>query len=252
VLKGLAMTRADESDDYKEEGALEGSLEAPYPSDEKITGTYYAQLQNILQVQLIEAILIPNPHDEIDTKKRKQAAIDALAGIAPKSEIEGMLAVQMVATHFKIMECYRLVSIPDQTTHGVEFNLRAAQRLSKLYIQLLSALNKHRGRGQQQIIVKHLHVSHGGQAIVGPVGFRNSQSGTVAGDAEFKGDLNLEGAEASGSVETEAQSIAAFEGVHVLGHQPGQELPWRGVRHTKEKVPIPVGSKTAATKPGGG
>lgn len=245
------MTRADESDDYKEEGALEGSLEAPYPSDEKITGTYYAHLQNILQVQLIEAISIPNPHDEIDARKRKQAAIDALAGIAPKSEIEGMLAVQMVATHFKMMECYRLASIPDQTNHGVEFNLRAAQRLSKLYIQLLSALNKHRGRGQQKITVEHLHVSHGGQAIVGHVDFGNSQSGTAAGDAETEDDLDRKD-EISGSDECEAHSIAAFEGVYVLGHQPGQELPWRGVRRTKEKVPILVGPKTAATKPGGG
>lgn len=242
------MTQADESDDYREEGPLEGSLEAPYPSDEKITGTYYAQLQNILQVQLIEALSIPNPNDEIDARKRKQAAIDALAGIAPKSEIEGMLAVQMVAAHFKMMECYHLASILDQTTNGVEFNLKTTQRLSKLYIHLLSALNKHRGRGQQKITVEHLHVSHGGQAIVGPVGFRNLQSGTVTGDAEFEDDLDLEDTEASGSDETEARSIAASEGVHVLGHQPGQELPWSGIRRVREGVPLSVGSKMVANK----
>lgn len=246
------MTRADESDDYKEEGALEGSLEAPYPSDEKITGTYYAQLQNILQVQLIEAISIPNPHDEIDARKRKQAAIDALAGIAPKSEVEGMLAVQMVAAHFKMMECYRLATIPDQTNHGVEFNLRAAQRLSKLYIQLLSALNKHRGRGQQKITVEHLHVSHGGQAIVGPVDFGNSKSGKPARSARREDDIGLEETETSGHNEAGTPSFAAAEDNYVLGHQPGQELSWSGARRAKEKVPIPVGPKKAATKPGGG
>lgn len=33
----------------------------------------------------------------------------------------------------------------------------------------MDALNKHRGKGQQKVTVEHVHVSHGGQAIVGNI-----------------------------------------------------------------------------------
>jgi hypothetical protein len=34
---------------------------------------------------------------------------------------------------------------------------------------LLDALNRHRGKGQQRIVVEHVHVHSGGQAVVGVV-----------------------------------------------------------------------------------
>jgi hypothetical protein len=34
---------------------------------------------------------------------------------------------------------------------------------------LLEALNRHRGKGQQKVIVEHVHMHQGGQAIVGSV-----------------------------------------------------------------------------------
>jgi hypothetical protein len=35
--------------------------------------------------------------------------------------------------------------------------------------QLLDALNRHRGKGQQKVTVEHVHVHTGGQAVVGTV-----------------------------------------------------------------------------------
>ena len=50
----------------------------------------------------------------------RQAAATALIGIAPKDEIEGMVAAQLVACHNATMECYRRAMLPGQTHRGLE------------------------------------------------------------------------------------------------------------------------------------
>jgi hypothetical protein len=41
------------------------------------------------------------------------------------SELEGVLAAQMVATHSAAMECYRRAMLPDQTFEGCRENLNS-------------------------------------------------------------------------------------------------------------------------------
>ena len=92
-----------------------------------------------------------------------------MMGIAPRDELEGMLAAQLMASHNAAMECYRRAMIPEQTFEGRNANLSQANRLSRTYASLLGALNRHRGKGQQKMTVEHVHVHEGGQAIVGNV-----------------------------------------------------------------------------------
>jgi hypothetical protein len=97
------------------------------------------------------------------------AAVAALIGIAPKDELEGMMAAQLVAAHNAAMECYRRAMIGEQTFEGRRENLAQANKLSRTYAALLEALNRHRGKGQQKVTVEHVHVHAGGQAVVGTV-----------------------------------------------------------------------------------
>jgi hypothetical protein len=83
--------------------------------------------------------------------------------------IEGMLAAQMIGTHNAIVECFRRAMIPDQSLEGYKVYLSQAERLMGLYTRHLAALDKHRGKGQQNITVRHVNVASGGQAIVGNV-----------------------------------------------------------------------------------
>jgi hypothetical protein len=49
-------------------------------------------------------------------------------------------------------------------------NLDQANKLSRSFLGLIEALNRHRGKGgQQKVTVEHVHVHQGGQAIVGTV-----------------------------------------------------------------------------------
>jgi hypothetical protein len=67
------------------------------------------------------------------------------------------------------MECYRRAMIGEQTFEGHRECLSQANKLSRTYVALLEALNRHRGKGQQKVTVEHVHVHSGGQAIVGAV-----------------------------------------------------------------------------------
>jgi hypothetical protein len=96
-------------------------------------------------------------------------AIDMFNSFEVEDGIEGMLAVQMIGTHHAIVECLRRAMIPAQTLAAEKVYLSQAERLMGLYTRHLAALDKHRGRGQQNITVRHVNVASGGQAIVGNV-----------------------------------------------------------------------------------
>ena len=110
------------------------------------------------------------PGEDAQSKEvRECAAVYRLAGIAPRDAVEGMLAVQMVATHGAAMECFRRAHLTDQNAHGYQLCLSQANRLVRSFAALSEALDRHRGKGQQVVRVEHVTVQAGGQAIVGAV-----------------------------------------------------------------------------------
>ena len=118
--------------------------------------------------QTMHALWLKNS-DAKTTDQQIAGNVGALVGIAPKDELEGMMAAQLLAAHAAAMECYRRAMLPDQTFEGRNQNLNYANKLSRTWATLLGALNKHRGKGQQKVTVEHVHVHAGGQAVVGSV-----------------------------------------------------------------------------------
>jgi hypothetical protein len=110
-------------------------------------------------------------HSDPETRNRQMSAtVAAMASIAPRDELEGMMAAQLIAAHNAAMECYRRAMIGEQTFEGRRENLSQANKLSRTYATLIDALNHHRGKGQQKVTVEHVHVHSGAQAVVGVVG----------------------------------------------------------------------------------
>ena len=56
--------------------------------------------------------------DEEKRDKAWIAAMQAMNGIAPKDELEGMLAAQLVASHSASMECYRRAMHPSRRSRA--------------------------------------------------------------------------------------------------------------------------------------
>jgi hypothetical protein len=133
-----------------------------------VGGSRIDDFNDIAMDQAISSLWLANSNPA-RREKQRATAITAMIGIKPADEIEGMLAVQMVAAHNATMECYRRAMLDEQTLEGRDNNLKHAGKLSRVYGELLLALDKHRGKGQQRVTVEHVHIHHGGQAIVGTV-----------------------------------------------------------------------------------
>jgi hypothetical protein len=108
--------------------------------------------------------------------------VAALKGIGPQDEIEGMLATQMVAAHEAAMECYRRSMLPEQTFEGRQATLQYAAKMSRLYADLMLALGKHRGKGQQVVRVEHVHVTADKAIVAGTI--NHAAPGGAGGGAQ--------------------------------------------------------------------
>ena len=93
-----------------------------------------------------------------------------MKGIEPGDGIEDMAAAQLVAAHHAAMQAYGRAANPDQPFAVWRESLNQANRLSRTFAAMLEALNRHRGKGgQQRVVVEHVTVNEGGQAVVGAV-----------------------------------------------------------------------------------
>jgi len=133
-----------------------------------IGGSRSDHFNNILANETIQTLWLK--HSDPETRDKQYAAtVAALIGIGPRSELEGMMAAQLIAAHNAAMECYRRAMIGEQSFEGRRENLTQANKLSRTFATVLEALNRHRGKSQQKVTVEHVHVHAGGQAVVGTI-----------------------------------------------------------------------------------
>jgi len=144
-------------------------------------GTTEGRVASILLNSLINAACDGTPSNP-PSEQDVNGVLAAVHGIGANDEIEAMLAVQMVATHFAATHALRRLkgsdTVPQQDSNG---NL--AVKLLRTYAAQTESLQRYRGKGQQKVTVEHVHVHTGGQAIVGSV----SQSGGGRDNDENRG-----------------------------------------------------------------
>ena len=142
----------------------------------KAFGTEDSKLRNHRMLSLVNLLKF-NEGDDSDTQNLiAVSATQAFIDMAPKDDIERMLVTQMIGTHEAATECLRRAMIQGQGIEARDVNLKHAEKLMAVYTKQIEALNKHRGKGQQKITVKHVNVEAGGQAIVGNVDARKPAS----------------------------------------------------------------------------
>jgi hypothetical protein len=109
-------------------------------------------------------------HSDAKTRgSQERAALTALLGMEPRDEREGMLCALLIASHNAAMECHRRAMIGGQTLESRRDNLNLASKLSRNFVTLMDVFDRRRGKRPQRIIVEHVDVHAGGQAIVGTV-----------------------------------------------------------------------------------
>lgn len=121
---------------------------------------------------------------QINLESSANVILSILYGMSPKNEMEAMLAMQMIGAHNLAMRFMRGAMIKDQPPEFVEMHTNRAAKLMKVYCQQMELFNRMKGMSQQKVVVEHVHVHQGGQAIVGAVTSNQGVGGTKDGFKE--------------------------------------------------------------------
>lgn len=134
----------------------------------RATGNGDPLAQTWLIRQLQASLWLPDGLDAAERAGRIRAALAMLEGIAPRDGAEGLLAVQMAATHNAALDCLRRAAA-GQSFEEREQSLRHAARLLDVYLRQVEALDRYRGKSPPRVTVENVNVGAGGRAIVGAV-----------------------------------------------------------------------------------
>ena len=142
----------------------------PNPKGElKRIGGSSADEWNLRLLNLIGGSL-PIDHSDRETSNEAiKAVIQATADIAPADPIEGMLIGQLMAANEAALAMYRKGwSQPPEYFQARTKYLQLADKAARTVMMLTERLDHHRGRGQQQITVKHVTTNNvtADQAII--------------------------------------------------------------------------------------
>lgn len=143
-----------------------GSLPALSDAPHLVSAIKDVTLRQYLVRQLVEAMWKIGRNSEEDQDNYLRAALAALNALKPQDEMEGMIGVQMIATHHAALDCLqRSIFEPS----GRDRSLTHATKFLRIYVEQLNALDRRRGIIQQQVNVGTVNVEPGAQAIVGNV-----------------------------------------------------------------------------------
>ena len=94
---------------------------------------------------------------------------------APRDELEGALALQLACTHTAAMSVLAKMDSGLGTERRTAVFGSTAARLLKAYAMQLEVLRRLRNGGQQFVRVEHVHITDGGQAVIGNVQQQDTQ-----------------------------------------------------------------------------
>jgi hypothetical protein len=127
---------------------------------------------DVMLGKLVEA-LRPSPHDHLE-EATMNAGLAIITSMHPSSELEALLAIQVVATAFSGMRFLR-----QSHRHMDEVFIGTyggyAIKLLRLQVDLIQAFDRHRYGNRQTIEVNHVHVH--GRGVVGTINQASMEGG---------------------------------------------------------------------------
>jgi uncharacterized protein (DUF305 family) len=107
-----------------------------------------------LVMQIMNATHLQSTNEPVSAENLN-AALAAVAGIAPRDEAEAMLAAQMVGVHWLAMDLLRKTN--DRARLNDAGNM--AVKLLRTFTTQIEALKRYRSAGEQRVLVQHQHVN---------------------------------------------------------------------------------------------
>jgi hypothetical protein len=167
AIRPIEFQCSGEKDGSKLITNINDNTNLEHPTLIKTTGTVYPCLGSKLLEQA--TLASSSLYSEDDQVKTINLISSAMLDLSPRDYMEGMLSAQILATHNQAMECLKRAMIKDQSFEIATSYRNQAIKLLRTYTAQMEALNKYRTGGQQKMIIEHVHIHKGGQAIVGSV-----------------------------------------------------------------------------------
>lgn len=120
------------------------------------------------QTALLKQLKLFHEYDEGGLKEINNG-LAIIHAINPKNALEGLLAVQMVGTHNIAMEMMRRAVVTGQDTEIIDRSINRASKFLRIFTAQTEAMQRLKGKSPQKVVVEHVTVNAGGQAIVGQV-----------------------------------------------------------------------------------
>jgi hypothetical protein len=139
-------------------------------------GTMSDEFVDVMLGKLVEA-LRPSPHDHLE-EATMNAGLAIITSMRPSSELEALLAIQIIATGFSGMRFLRQ-SHRHMDEIFIDVYGSYAIKLLRLQGDLLQVFDRHRRGNRQTVEVRHVHMYPGSQSVVGIV---NNQTTDEGGD----------------------------------------------------------------------
>ena len=132
-------------------------------------GSQMDEWNNRLNNLVVSALPIAASNDKEQITHAATAASYGTMDMKPDDPIEGILIAQLMAANEASLALYRKgwQNVPEYFDAGTKF-LQLADKAARTVMMLTERLDHHRGRGQQQITVKHVTTNNvtADQAII--------------------------------------------------------------------------------------
>jgi hypothetical protein len=132
------------------------------------------EFAEVMLGKLITA-LRPGPFDHLD-EATINAAIALIASVNPQTELQALLAVQIVATGFTHL---KFLSLSQRHLDEIYIDVYGgyAAKLLRLQLDLVQALDRCQRGGKQTVEVRHLTIHSGAQGVVGIINAPEKRAG---------------------------------------------------------------------------
>ncbi len=157
----LAVKRADSNDAVRLEHA---DVVVGFDLLKEALGTTDKDFLAGLLEQLVTAATEDGKVDE----GRLNFMLSIIKDVAPKDQLETLLAAQMATVHLATMTFAKRLGCSENLLQQDSAE-RTFNKLARTFTGQLEALKRYRTGGEQRLTVTHLTVNDGGQAIVGSV-----------------------------------------------------------------------------------
>jgi hypothetical protein len=116
--------------------------------------------------ELLRQVANTTPNSRFANEQGIKFMMSVIRGVEPRDQTEAMIGAQMAAVHSAMMTAANRLAHAE-TVAELDSAERAVNKLGRTFAALVDTLTRHRNGADHNVVVQHMSIAEGGQAIVG-------------------------------------------------------------------------------------